>query len=44
MAAKSKSGQKVWNVYLGGFESRAAAEKAIKQLGRKDLAVIVNPD
>ncbi|MCE9620098.1 MAG: SPOR domain-containing protein [Planctomycetes bacterium] len=43
-AAKSRSGQKVWNVYLGGFESRAAAEKAIKQLGRKDLAVVTNPN
>ncbi len=42
--SKSKSGQKVWIVYVGEFETRAAAEKAIKQLGRKDLIVVPNPD
>ena len=43
VASKSKSGQKIWIVYVGEFETRAEAEKAIKKLGRKDLAVIENP-
>ena len=43
VASKTKSGQRVWTVYLGEFATRAEAEKAIKKLGRKDLAVVENP-
>ncbi|MEI6272662.1 MAG: SPOR domain-containing protein, partial [Phycisphaerae bacterium] len=44
VASKSKSGQKIWIVYVGEFETRADAEKAIKKLGRKDLVVVENPN
>ncbi len=44
VASKSKSGQKIWIVYVGEFETRADAEKAIKKLGRKDLIVVENPN
>jgi len=44
VASKTKSGQKVWIVYLGEFASRAEAEKAMKKLGRKDLVVVENPN
>ena len=44
VASKTKSGQKVWLVYLGEFASRAEAEKAVKKLGRKDLVVVENPN
>lgn len=43
VASKSKSGQKIWIVYVGEFETRADAEKAIKKLARKDLVVVENP-
>ena len=43
VASKTKSGQRVWTVYLGEFATRAEAEKAIKKLGRKDLVVVENP-
>ncbi|MSR34438.1 MAG: SPOR domain-containing protein [Phycisphaerales bacterium] len=43
VASKSKGGQKIWIVYVGEFETRAEAEKAIKKLGRKDLVVVANP-
>lgn len=43
VASKSKSGQKIWIVYVGEFETRVDAEKAIKKLGRKDLVVVENP-
>ena len=44
VASKTKSGQRVWIVYLGEFASRAEAEKAMKKLGRKDLVVVENPN
>ena len=44
VASKTKSGQRVWIVYLGEFASRAEAEKAVKKLGRKDLVVVENPN
>lgn len=43
VASKSKSGQKIWIVYVGEFETRADAEKAVRKLGRKDLVVVENP-
>ena len=43
VASKTKSGQRVWTVYLGEFATRSEAEKAIKKLGRKDLVVVENP-
>ncbi len=43
VASKSKSGQKIWIVYVGDFETRAEAETAIKKLGRKVRSVIENP-
>ncbi len=44
VASKSKTGQRIWIVFLGKFDSRAEAEKAIKKLGRKDLAVVEKPN